>query len=1390
LFMTLLAAWKAFLVRITGEPDLLVGTPVANRNRSEIEGLIGFFVNTLVVRTDLSGNPDFLGLLDRVRAAALGAYAHQDLPFEKLVGELAPERSLQHTPLFQVLFAFEEEPPLPPDLPGLRLSPLGAESRTVKFDLTLLARRQEGGLEIVLGTNSDLFFATTAERLLGQLRTLIEGAAAEPGRPVAELPLLSPAQRHQILLGWNDTAEEVSPLPLHRIFEAQAARQPDRTAIVAPGETISYGELDRWANRLARRLAREGVGPEVRVGLRLDRSPELVAAILAVLKAGGAWVPIDPALPPERADFLLADSGVALVITEVDRDLDAEDGAAPAVHVSPDHLAYLIYTSGSTGVPKGVAVSHRGLASLARAQTEIFGVGPEDRILQFSSPAFDASVSEMAVAWAAGAELHLAGRDELLPGGSLLALLRERGITNVTLPPTALTVTPPEDLPELRSLVVAGEACPPELAERWSAGRRFVNAYGPTEATVCATAEPYEPESLQLTLGRPIANARTLLLAPQGLEPVPPGVAGEICLAGPGLARGYLGRADLTAERFVPHPWSDEPGARLYRTGDLARWLGDGRIELLGRLDEQVKVRGFRVEPGEVRAALLTHPAIREAEVTAPAGPRGERRLVAYLAVDPDDRPTVAALRRFLESRLPDWLVPSRWVFLENLPKTAGGKVDRRALPSPDEDAARDAAGRRAPADPVERFLLDLWQEVLGVRSLGVEENFFELGGTSLQAAILTNLLQERLGDYVYAVALFDAPTIAELARYLERHYPEAVARLRGKRIEPDAESGPPVDDAMEAEILALIGTRPPRAARPGPRNPRAVFVLSPPRSGSTLLRVMLAGNRHLFAPPELELLGFDTMGERETELSGRFGLWREGAVRAVMEALGCGMEEAGEILGRMEQEDAPVREVYRRLQEWTAGRTLVDKTPSYALDRSVLERAEETFEEPLYLHLLRHPYGTIASFEEAKLEQVFFRPRHSFTRRQLAELIWRVSHRNILDFLAGVPAGRQLRVRFEDLVRNPRAAMERVCGFLEVPFEEGMLDPYSEGDKKMTDGVHAASRMLGDVKFHTHASVDPVVADRWKTAYRRDFLADGTWRLAREIGYREQAEPEARSPSIVRLAAGGPEPPLFLVHPVGGSALCYHRLAALLGGDRPVYGLQAQGLRPGEEPHETIEDMAAFYVEQIRRVAPEGPYHLGGWSLGGVVAFEVARQLVQDGAPVDLLALLDAVPPTEIRRDHYDEISVLRGLAWELGNLAGSDLRVDADELQGLTGEDGVRHLLRRATEAGALPPGFGVDQAVRLWRMVSANVQAFRTYEPGAYPGRAVLFVAHQSSRAGLSPDLGWGRLATGGVERVALEARHSTVLHGASLDTIVDRLRRDLAKRREGAPVLHAP
>ncbi|HEU5319452.1 MAG TPA: alpha/beta fold hydrolase, partial [Methylomirabilota bacterium] len=537
---------------------------------------------------------------------------------------------------------------------------------------------------------------------------------------------------------------------------------------------------------------------------------------------------------------------------------------------------------------------------------------------------------------------------------------------------------------------------------------------------------------------------------------------------------------------------------------------------------------------------------------------------------------------------------------------------------------------------------------------------------------------------------------IAELAVYLAGHYPEAVARVTGGPAAPDGEDGPRVDAAMVAEIRRLIGERPRRGAGAGPKNPRAVFILSPPRSGSTLLRVLLAGNRRLFAPPELELLGFDTLGERAALLSGRFALWQEGLVRAVMEARGLTREEAAALLAGLEAEDLPVGDLYRRLQGWTAGRILVDKTPSYALDTGVLARAEELFEEPLYLHLLRHPYGMIASFEEAKLEQVFFRPRHGFPRRRLAELLWQVSHENILAFLAGVAPGRALAVRLEELVRHPRPQVERLCSFLGVPFEDGMLEPYTEGERKMTDGVHALSRMLGDVKFHTHKSVDPAVAGRWKEVYREDFLGEETAGLARRLGYEERSR--RRFSPLVQLRPGRPAAPLFLVHPMGGGVLCYRELAAQLGDGQPVYGLQARGMGEGEEPDETIEAMAVTYLQEVRRVQPAGPYRLGGWSLGGTVAFEMARRLAEEGEAVELLALLDAVAPGTL--PEVGDERALQSFTWEIEAQAGRGLGVKEEDLRGLDGEEGVRLVLERGKESGTLPADFGIDQALRLWR------------------------------------------------------------------------------------------
>ncbi len=822
-------------------------------------------------------------------------------------------------------------------------------------------------------------------------------------------------------------------------------------------------------------------------------------------------MPLDPAHPEDRIACVLEDAGISLLLTQahlLDRvpegvealclEGSSEAEETPWSGVSADNLAYVIYTSGSTGRPKGVLVPHRGLNNLSAAQARLFQVSEESRILQFASLSFDASVAEIALAVRAGAALCLPPKSALLPGSELVELLRRWEISKVTLPPSVASGLPSRDFPALRTLVVAGEACAPEVAESWAQDRLFLNAYGPTETTVCATIGAYAPGSGRLSLGTAISGV-TIHVVDSELELAPIGVPGELCIGGIGVVRGYSGRPDLTAERFVPDPFSTEPGARLYRSGDLARFRADGTLDFLGRIDQQVKIRGFRIEPGEIESALLRHPTVAEAVVLAREDGWAERRLVAYLVLREE---TAVDWRSFLAQSLPDYMVPSAFVLLPDLPRTTSGKVDRRALPAP----ALRTEEFAEPQTPLEIFLADLWKEVLGVDSVGLHDDFFAVGGSSITGALFVNQLQDKISEIVHVVIMFDAPTVARLAAYLREHYREAVARLFG----PEEVGGTAavslqrVDEIRVAEMLRVIEPLAP-AVHTGPKNPQAVFVLSPPRSGSTLFRVMLAGHPGLFAPPELELLSFNTLAERREAFGERFSFWLEGTTRAVMEVRGCDAEEAERLMAGFEAEGWTTQAFYRQLQEWIGDRLLVDKTPSYALDLNILERTEETFENARYIHLLRHPYGMIRSFEEAKLDQVFFRHPHSFSRRELAELIWLVSQRNILRFLEGIPLERQLRVRFEDLVAAPAARLKEVCAFLDIEFRPEMAAPYADKQRRMTDGLRSWSRMLGDVKFHDHSGVDAAVAEKWKEEHKEDFLGEPTWETAAALGYPRQ---------------------------------------------------------------------------------------------------------------------------------------------------------------------------------------------------------------------------------------------------------------------------------------------
>ncbi|HET6232844.1 MAG TPA: amino acid adenylation domain-containing protein [Longimicrobiaceae bacterium] len=803
-FMALLAAWQLLLSMESGQDDVVVGTPIASRTRPELEGMIGFFANTLALRARIDARESFRALLLRVREATLGAYDHQDLPFEKLVEELQPERSLGHSPVFQAVFSLQgATPQAAQPMGGVEMRIERAEPQP-KFDLSLTLFEAPGSLTGSLEYASDLFDRATVERIARHLSHLLEQAAAHADAPLAHLGLVPGDERALLLGGWNGTVSgDADPRPVHLVIAEQAARTPDGVALAFGDEETTYAEMDAQANRLANHLRRMGVGADVPVAISLERSAERIVAMLAVLKAGGAFLPVDPAYPAERRAYMLADSGAPVLLTHsalaadlpdhaarvvlIDAaagEIAAESGQAPSVDAHPESLAYVIYTSGSTGRPKGVMVPHGGAANMARALADGFRVTADSRVLQFASFSFDAAVEEVLTALVTGATLVLAPQDEMMPGAPLAKLLRDRRVTNATLPPSALAAMEETDCPHLRSLTSAGEALTAEQAGRWFAGRHFVNAYGPTEATVCATMSDDEDGSRKPTIGRPVPNARVYVLG-GGTTLRPIGVPGEICVGGVGVARGYLRRPGLTAEKFVPDPFAAD-GTRLYRTGDRGRWLADGRLEYLGRMDEQVKVRGFRIEPGEIEDALLRLPGVASAAVVAREDVPGDVRLVAYVVHRAGaELPSAGEMRDALRREMPEHMVPALYVTVDSIPLTPNGKVDRRALPAPE----RPADTYVAPSTPTEEALASLWAELLRAERVGSGDNFFDLGGHSLTATQMISRLRGPFGVELPLRALFEAPTLAGLAARIdaakaggERALPKITAISRASR--------------------------------------------------------------------------------------------------------------------------------------------------------------------------------------------------------------------------------------------------------------------------------------------------------------------------------------------------------------------------------------------------------------------------------------------------------------------------------------------------------------------------------------------------------------------------------------------------------------------------------
>ncbi len=795
LFMTLLAAFDVLLSRYTGQEDIVVGSPISGRTRAELEGIVGLFVNTLVFRNNLSGNPTFRELLNRVRETTLQAQAHQELPFEKLVEELKPERDLSRNPVIQVFFSFDSVPKNDKNTMGdIALSSFrGAEGLTAKFDIALNAAVTREGMRLGFTYNVDLFHSSTIQRMLSQLTVLLQELATNPDRRLSDLPLLSAAERQQLLVAFNRTVQDYpGHACVHQLFEQQVQRTPHAVAATDNKDRWTYNELNQRANQIARMLRRQGVGPETRVGICLDRSLNMLAAVLGTLKAGAAYIPLDPSYPKDRILFVMQDSGMQVLLTQsslapnlpsnvgriicVDTDkraIASEESSNPATEVTPRNLAYMIYTSGSTGKPKGVQIEHRSVVNFLASMQREPGFKATDVLLAVTTLSFDIAGLELYLPLIAGAKVVIATREQAIDGTQLIRLMRQHKVTVMQATPATWRVLLDagwQGDPTLKVLC-GGEALPRSLAERLLplCGELW-NMYGPTETTIWSSV--YRVTDFNWTaapIGHPIANTQMYVLD-KNAQPALIGVAGELFIGGDGVARGYWNRPELTAQKFIPDPFSQTPGDRLYCTGDLARYLPDGNLQYLSRIDNQVKVRGFRIELGEIESVLARHSSVQQVAVTVREDVPGDQRIVAYIVPSPGTQADPSALRSYLKTFLPDYMVPTAFVVLARLPLTPNGKVDRKALPAPEYSAV--VGDRVPPRNDAERIIASVWEKVLGISEVGVTDNFFEIGGHSLLAVRLMSEIQKTTGKVLPLASLFQGATVETLARLLQQECP------------------------------------------------------------------------------------------------------------------------------------------------------------------------------------------------------------------------------------------------------------------------------------------------------------------------------------------------------------------------------------------------------------------------------------------------------------------------------------------------------------------------------------------------------------------------------------------------------------------------------------------
>ncbi|MBD2076663.1 amino acid adenylation domain-containing protein [Phormidium sp. FACHB-592] len=1603
LFMTLLAAFQTLLYRYTEQTDIAIGCPIANRHRSELEGLIGFFVNSLVLRSNLSGQPTFRTLLERVRNVALEAYKYQDLPFEKLVEALDPDRDLSRNPLFQVAFALQNAPMQPLELPGLTLTPAPLESGSTRFDLEVhlwepahglrsLWQSQEG-LSGFISYSTDLFDRDRIGRLIGHFQTLLEGIVANPDASLADLPLLTPVEQQQ-LVGWNrsplallEKGRNQSEVPVskedlggarcfHHLFEAQVALEPEATALVSEEGSLTYQELNQQADQLAHTLHEMGTQPGDLVGLCVDRSADMVIGILGILKAGGAYVPLDPNYPSDRLHFMLTDTQVPLLLTQswlveqlprsqatilcLDQPLPpaplprGEQIESEGFTVTPDQLAYVIYTSGSTGTPKGVLLSHHGLCNVVEAQQQVFHLSRSSRILQFSSLSFDASIFELALAFGSGGTLYLPPKSAQLPGMALVQFLNDNAITHALLTPAVLAVLPPTVLPALQVLITGGEACSSQVVDRWAVGRHFFNAYGPTEVTIWATVAELHPGDNPLTIGRPILNTQVYILD-ANLNPVPAGIPGELYIGGAGLARGYLNRPELTAERFVSNPFPGKgdatPTPLLYKTGDRAFFRTDGTIEFLGRVDYQIKIRGFRVELGEIEATLQRHPAIQEAIVIPSGEPSNEMRLITYFSLDRQHfQQTI--LQSLQTQHIQYWQTLYNQTYQAPQPTaiTPQHPVERsRRNSTPPFNITgwnSSYTGEPIPLEQMQEWVSDRVQQMLALKPKRILEIgcgtgllLFQLAphcrkyvGTDFSKDALESiqtqlnplnlpqveLLHRMATDFEgIDVASFDVVLLNSIVQYFpSQDYLMQVLEKAMQAVAPggvlflgDVRSLPlltafhtwvqfcQADGGMERTQLqqqversrfeepelaidpaffhALRDRFPQiqqvqiRLSRGRSQNEMTQFRynvllhLEPLRSptaqalqGSSAHEQSRSIQQHDWQRQPITVEAMQTqLRETEPELVTIANVANSRVQAAVQAANWLRNNDTPKTVGRMRETLQDAVALAINPEDWWALETVlpyiveitwstqshtgaydvlltrqdVDATlavpcsqpPSQSSQPYTNEPLQSNFARQLIPELRHHLKQTLPDYMVPSafvpLETLPLTVNGKVNRRALPTLSDALpsastalsasttiapstqTESTLIDIWQELLRLKQVTVHdnfFElgghSLLATQMTSRVRDAFGLELPLQSvfetptiAQLAPILETLRAVPSAPNVPPLVRLDRAAYrrprsqqssvpAQALQDQALQDQAAQDFAPQDLSVQATPPSNDQVASEQAI-AARSP-LVPLTLGGSKQPFFCVHPMFGVVFPYLELAQQLGSDRSFYGLQPLGLDGKHAPLTKIEAIAAYYIQAMQTLQPHGPYFLGGWSFGGLVAFEMAQQLTQAGQQVGLLAMLDTPAPTSHQPSLGQSLKFLLGTAlWSTLPFLLDYGAIAANRLRSLTWVSRWQWsaLIRRLPEESRLQL---LDESAiaPLLRIVYANAQAAYRYVPQPYPDRITLFKAtEQADVMGQDSTLGWSTLTTD-VQLHPVPGNHLSLLKQPHVQTLAQQLR----------------